>query len=359
MNLDDPAGIDAGDPSGMLAAVEAWPDQWYEGLERARAVPPSELPSAKGIDAVVVCGVGGSGIAGDVLRVVAAPRSQVPVVVVRGYEMPAFVGPRTLVFCVSYSGDTAETLAGFEIALEREARLIAVAGPGALAKRAAEANVPLVAPVDGLVPRAAFASLAAAPLVVLERLGLAPGLAPELDATQELVAGLAAEVRRDVPETRNEAKRIARALDGFAVHVWGSQGPLAVAASRWKAQLNENAKLPASSAQLPELAHNEVVGYDLGHPNLDATALVILAAENEDPRVEAVRAAAAEIAAERMGLVAAVAVPGETAVARLVAGVVLGDFVSVYLALLRGVDPASMTAITTLKQAVRSPRGVR
>jgi glucose/mannose-6-phosphate isomerase len=353
LNLDDLASIDAGDPSGMLAAVEAWPDQWYEGLERGRAVAPSELPSAKGVDAVVVCGVGGSGIAGDVVRVTAAPRSQVPVVVVRGYELPAFVGHKTLVFCISYSGATDETLACFDAALKRGARIVAVSGAGELAERAAAAGVRVLAPVEGLLPRAAFPSLALAPLVVLERLGLTPGLGPELEKAQPFVAGLASELRRDVPESQNEAKLIARALDGYAVHVWGTEGPLALAAERWKTQLNENAKLPASAAQIPELAHNEVVGYDPGHPNLDRTALVILAASTDDPRIERVRAAAAEVAASRTALITQVPVPGDGALERLVAAVLLGDFVSVYLALLRGVDPSSMEAITRIKQALR------
>jgi glucose/mannose-6-phosphate isomerase len=337
----------------MLAAVEAWPDQWYEGLERARALAPSELPGAKGIDTVVVCGLGGSGIAGDVVRAIAAPRSPVPVVVVRGFDLPAFVGNKTLVFCVSYSGGTEETLACFDAAMERGARIVAVSGAGELARRAAAGGVPVLAPVEGLVPRAAFPSLALAPLVVLDRMALAPGLSAELDAAQSLIADLAGELRRDVVSEENEAKQIARALEDSMVHVWGSQGILAVAATRWKTQLNENAKLPASAAEIPELAHNEVVSYDLGHENLDRTALVMLASEAEDPRVESIRAAAAEIAATRVKLVTHVAVPGASDIERLAAAVLLGDFVSVYLALLRGVDPTPMEAIVKVKEALR------
>jgi glucose/mannose-6-phosphate isomerase len=359
LNLDDLSSIAAGDPSGMLAAVEAWPDQWYEGLERARGIAASKLPSAKGVDAVAVCGVGGSGVAGQVLRALAGPRSPVPVAVVRSYELPAFVGPKTLVFCVSYSGGTEETLTNFDAALERGARIVAISGPGELARRAGEAGVPVIAPVEGLTPRAAFPSLASVPPALLDRIGLAPGLGLQLDDAQSLIAELVGRLRREMPERSNEAKRIAARLDGHAVHVWGSEGALAVAAERWKTQMNENAKLPASWAALPELAHNEVVGYEDKHPALAETALVILGSAGEDVHISRVRAAAAEMAASRYAVVVQIDVGGATHVARLAAGVVLGDFTSVYLALLRGVDPTPMDAIGRLKAAVTAQGGGR
>lgn len=349
--LDAPDALAAADPAGMLRAVESWPEQWRDAVARTRSIPAGALPEAEALDHVVVCGMGGSAVAGDVLRAVAAPALRVPVVVVRSHELPAFVGPASLVFCVSYSGDTEETIACFEEARARGARLIAVAGGGALGRRAAAAAIPCVEPAPGLQPRAALASLAPPLLVMLDRVGLLPGIGEDLAAAAALTAESVRACRGDVPTARNEAKRLAVSLHGLFPTVWGAEGALSVAATRWKTQLNENAKLPATASALPELGHNEVVGFDPGHPALAQTVVVALRARAEDPRIEARFRATLDLVSPRVAKVEEVVVDGRSALEQTCAAVVLGDFVSVYLAVLRGVDPTPVEAIRRLKEA--------
>src|SRR5437868_13782502 len=202
--------------------------------------------------------MGGSGIAGDVLAAIAAEEGTVPVTVVKGYKLPAWTGPNTLVLCASYSGNTEETLACFDDAVERKARIVAIATGGALAERARAHSVASVTPVEDMQPRQALASLAAITLVVAEQLSLLGDLATSIVETGDLLERQVAVYGRDVPTGNNDAKKIAGLLDGKVPLVWGQEGVLAVAAQRWRTQLNENAKVAAFSSSLPELDHNEI-----------------------------------------------------------------------------------------------------
>jgi glucose/mannose-6-phosphate isomerase len=173
--LDDPEALAAADPSDFLKAVEGLPAQLDEAIGLAGAV--DGLPPAAGLTAIAVLGMGGSGISGELCRSVLAPLAPVPVVTIRDYDLPAWVGPDTLVFAVSYSGDTEETLSAFRQAAERGARLVAVTTGGALAREADAGGYPAVVVPGGLMPRAALGYVGVPPLVVCSRLGLAPGLA--------------------------------------------------------------------------------------------------------------------------------------------------------------------------------------
>jgi glucose/mannose-6-phosphate isomerase len=349
IDLDDTAALSAGDPSDMLGAVTRAPRQWREGIERAEAV--QGLPSVDGVRAVVACGMGGSGIAGDVLAAVAAARMRVPVAVVKGYTLPAYIGPETLVLAISYSGNTEETLSCFEQAQEKKARIIAISTGGKVAERAAAAKIPHVRPVEGLQPRAALYSLAVIPLVLLGRMGLLDA-APELDAVERLLEEQVGALEAGVPAEKNEAKRLAHQLDGYLPLVWGQEGELAVAALRWRCQFNENAKMPAFDRVLPELDHNELAGYDPGLPELGRVALIVLRTDGEHPRIAKRVDASLGVMRDRVGLAEQGWALGGSPLERLMSVALLGDFVSVYLALLRGVDPTPVDVIERLKRAL-------
>ncbi|MGH2829187.1 MAG: SIS domain-containing protein, partial [Actinomycetota bacterium] len=158
--------------------------------------------------------------------------------------------------------------------------------------------------------------------------------------------------RREVPLAQNPAKRIAAAIDGRLPVVWGSEGTQTVAAVRWKSQLSENAKLPASAAMLPELCHNDIVGLHHGHPTLRDAILLVLRIEGGHPGADARLKAAVSLVEEQFGAVEIVSVGGSTPLERLIDSIVLGDFVSVYAAILRGVDPTPIEAIARLKAAL-------
>jgi len=348
IDLDDLASIEQHDPHDALGVVERTSEQWREAMARARAA--TGLPTKHGITAIIYCGMGGSGIAGDVLCAIAATSSSVPAAVCKGYRLPAWVNQNTLVICASYSGNTEETLACFDQALERRCRIVALTCGGQLAERARASGVCTIVPVEGLQPRQALASLAAPALIVAQQLGLLPDCSADLAETEGMLAGRAKELGRSAPAETNEAKRVALALHGKIPLVWGQEGVLAVAAERWRAQLNENAKVPAFSSVLPELDHNEIVGYAEGTSGLRDVAIVALRSPGEDGRIVRRIDATLERAREFVGEAVEARATGESPLARLMSAIILGDFVSVYLAVLRGVDPTPVDAIEELKR---------
>jgi glucose/mannose-6-phosphate isomerase len=230
--------------------------------------------------------------------------------------------------------------------------MIAVATGGRLAEVAHAHAFPCVVPAAGMQPRAAFPYLAAAVLVVLQRLGVLPDLTGELVEVDEVLREQTVRCGRDVAASDNPAKQIATALNGRMPVVWGQDGHLAVAATRWKTQLNENAKVPAFASTLPELNHNEVVGLGPGAADADGLAIAALRAPNEDPRMSRRADAALNVARERGATTIEAHVHGVSGLAQLASAVQLGDLSSVYLAVSRGVDPTPVEAIERLKAEV-------
>ncbi len=351
VDLDDPAALAAADPEGMLAEVAALGSQLRRGFQTAAAVP--DLPSGTGVREVVVCGMGGSGVAGDVTRALYADRLGVPVVVVKGYRLPEFAGRDTLVFAVSFSGNTEETLAAYAEATERGCRVVAVSAGGELAARAAEDDAAYVpVPPEVPMPRAAIGYLATAPLGVLDAVGLVPPAGEEvLRAAGELDA-LAGELGPGATTATNEAKAMAGWIGGRTPVIWGSEGIAEAAALRWRTQVNENAKGPAFWNALSELDHNEIEGWAAGSGA--PYALVVLRHGGEHPRT-APRLEATLAAIQGSGLEhQEVWARGGSPLAQLFSLVMLGDFASAYLGILRGVDPMPVPVLMSLKERLRS-----
>jgi len=354
-DLDDPEELAAADPSDFLRTVEALPAQLGEAIGLARAA--AGLPPAEGLKVIAVLGMGGSGISGELCRSVLAPLAPVPVVTIRNYDLPAWVGPDTLVFAVSYSGDTEETLSAFRQAAARGARIVAVTTGGALAEEAGAGGYPAVLVPGGLMPRAALGYVGMPPLVVCGRLGLAPGLDASLDEAVEVTARRAAECHRSIPVSSNPAKALAARLVGCLPLVWGSEGVAGAAAYRLKGQLNENAKVLAGWATFPELNHNEVVGLYRsggdGAPNPAPLGVVVLRHEGEPPRTARRIDVTRSLVSGSVEFVEDVWARGSSPLARLLDLVTAGDHASTYLGIARGVDPAPIAAIDTLKAALR------
>ena len=346
--LDDAAALLAADPGGMLGAVTALPSHCREGYGAGRSAP--DLPSAEGATTIAYCGMGSSAIGGEVLAALATPRLRLPVAVVRTSELPEWVGPHTLVVASSYSGTTGETLALFEEAIERGCRVVVVTSGGELARRAEELELGRVLVPGGFMPRAAFGYMTVGALGALETMGVLPPLAADVDeAVLELesVVGLEGP---GVPAATNPSKRLALAIGERVPVVWGAEGIGAVAAERWKTQLNENAKVPAFAASMPELDHNEVVGWSPGAGS--RFAVVALRHEGEPADVAARFGPSIEIAGASGALTHEVWAHGRSALARLLTLVQAGDLVATYLGLARGVDPSPIEAIVRLKRTL-------
>jgi glucose/mannose-6-phosphate isomerase len=348
IDLDDEGALRAGDPGGMLEAVSRLTEFCREGHRLGRGA--AGMPASDGVTAVVSCGMGGSGVAGDAIRALYMDRLRVPFVVVRNPSLPAFCGPGTLVVASSYSGGTAETLACFEEAVRRGCSVIAVSSGGELAARAAELGVAQVSVPAGFMPRAAFGYLALGCIGALETIGLVDPVGDELDESLDTLEPLGATLGPAVPTSVNPAKRLAAAIGPRVPVVWGAEGFAAVAAARWKTQFNENGKVPAFASTLPELDHNEVVGW-----SRDQGARFFLVALRHDAEHEdvAVRFAPSIDIARSAGIAAEqVWAQGRSALAKLLSLVMIGDFTATYLGLARGEDPTPIDAIARLKQAL-------
>jgi glucose/mannose-6-phosphate isomerase len=345
--VEAPAG--APDVDGMWAVTAGLPEQVAAAAETARAV--GSLPSADGVTAVVCFGMGGSGIGADVLAAIAAPELPVPVIVVKDYACPALVGPSTLVFASSYSGNTEETLAATGEAIDRGARVVAITTGGALAGLAGAAGVPVVGLPDVPWPRCAFGAVSAVPLVVLERLGLLPSAGAEIDAAlaqlrrrrDALVAAGSTSVAATV------ARQIGRTIP--LIHGGGALG--AAAALRWKCQINENPKSPAFASTQPELCHNEICGWGQ-HGDITRQILTVVALRHgyEHPQVARRFEYVAELLDEVVSAVVEVRAEGAGRLAQLLDLALIGDFVALHLSAAEGVDPGPIPVLMDLKAAM-------
>jgi glucose/mannose-6-phosphate isomerase len=350
--LDDMSAIARTDRSGMLLQVAAIPAQIRDAWTRSRAL---DLPGRHGqATGVAVLGMGGSAIGGDLVRAIWSDRLRLPLEVVRGYELPAWVGPDTLVVASSYSGRTEETLAAVETAFVRRCPVAVITTGGPLGAVAAKASLPLLGFPGGGQPRAAVGHAVMLLAGLLERAG-----ALELDAGEVEAGAAAAEAALtawgpDIPTEANLAKQLAWSILDRLPVITGA-GHLAAVARRWKTQLNENAKTMAVWDELPEADHNTIVGHPQPDATLDHQLHVLLASEQDHPRNVLRMELSGELLAESGISSQRVALPGATRLESALAGVVLGDLVSCYLAILVGRDPTPVDAIVRLKASMAPP----
>lgn len=339
------------DTLGLRDAVLGLGDQVAEAVAVGEAI--ERLPVGEEIANIVVLGMGDSGIVGDVVATVGDLFLPVPVVVVKGEDAPSFVAEDTLVVAVSHSGDTEETLQAAEEAAASGGRLLVVATGGQLLANAdgwgaAVAPVPATFPA----PRAAVGAMAVPVLVALERMGIFPG-------AHGWIAAAADQLRRraDVlASDRSPAAALARRIGRTLPIVYGAGAVGRVASTRWKTQINVNAKTPAFANALPELGHNELVGWGQhGDVTRQVFQMVFLRHEEEHHqharRFEALQLLLEEVVAD----VHTVEAEGEGALAQLLDLVLVGDMVSLELAAQEGLDPGPTPALDELKRVLSDP----
>jgi len=348
-DLDDRASYQRLDPNGMLDFAVDFPSQ-VEAAARIgrRFAPPGSLRNPSGL---VIAGMGGSAVVGDFLARLLEDRSPVPAAVCRNYEIPRFVGPRTLFIASSHSGNTEETLSAAARAKRRGARILCICTGGKLAEFARRNKLPLLAipQTDPPMPPRAALGYSLIPLVVLlGSLGLYPGAASQLREALPLLKRLRDRIGPDVPMRRNRAKTLATQLFGKLPWVQGTAGVMSAAAYRWRCQFNENSKVLAYSSEYPELNHNEVVGWELPRARAREVRVIVLHGPRELRRIRARVDITQEMIARKTH-VHAIEAEGRSALAQLMWTVYLGDFVSLYLAFLNRVDPSSIDAIDELK----------
>lgn len=330
----------------MWGATVGLPEQVEAAVSAARGLV--HLPDHERVENVVVLGMGGSGIAGDVLMAVAAPFMPVPVTVVKGYEPPDYVGTGSLVFAMSFSGNTEETLEAAAGAYEAGASLILVTGGGELARLAGEWDVPVVPVPTGIPqPRAALGAMAVPPLVLLEEIGLFPGALQWVDQAVDQLRR-----RRDeLARSGSLAEAVARQIGRTIPLVHSSQDLGAAAALRWKAQINENAKCPAFFNVYPELCHNELAGWGQhGDATRQLITLINLRHDAEHPQVSRRFDLVVDVLREVVADVVEVRAAGEGDLAQLFDLALIGDFVSLHLAANEGIDPGPIPVLDEIKR---------
>jgi glucose/mannose-6-phosphate isomerase len=336
----------------MLDLAFGLPEQMEAALVAASDL--QGLPEHDTIENVVILGMGGSGMAGDVATAIAGPFMPVPVIVQKGYAPPQFVNEHSLVFAVSCSGNTEETVESATMAGFDGARMVVVSQGGELADLAAGWGAVHI-PVDPTIPqpRAAFGALTVPVLLVLEQVGLFPGATGWItEAIDQLRRA------RDELRTSGRAAELASRLAGTTPVIYGGGSLGEVAALRWKNQCNENAKVPAFSGTVPELTHNEICGWEPDRP-IDRShfRLVLLRHDSEHPQIGRRFDYLRELAGPVVGGIEEVWAEGEGALAQLADLVLVGDVVSIELAYQLGIDPGPVEVLAELKRRLAEPDG--
>lgn len=339
------------DQTDMLGRVVAFPQQmeaaWKIGLEFA---PRVDALRGKLYERVVVCGMGGSAIGGDLARSFLGERAKVPIISCRDYFLPPNLARGALVIASSYSGNTGETLSAYEGARAHAAAVVAITSGGELAQRCSRDNVPVCTIPGGMPPRAAIGLSLFPMLQVLRAAGVATF--EDKEYTEALSA---AKDRCDAyaPDQRdNAAMETARDLHKRTAFVYAAPGLLEGVARRWSCQMNENAKTLAHFAFFPELNHNEIVGWQVGESLMKNAVIVSLEDREDHPMTRRHADVGLSLMEPFAAKIERLETPGGGRLARMLCMMLLGDFTSVYLAYLNGVDPTPVAKIDALKKSL-------
>lgn len=345
--LDQPDRWKAVDPRSMYSLVESFPDQITAAAGRALE---AKLPDAKNVRAVVVTGLGGSAIAGDLVQSIVGPQLRVPLIVNRDYDLPGFVDSTSMVIACSYSGNTEETNSAYMQAHRAKASILCITSGGDLESAAKSNGHPVLSLPGGLPPRAALGYSLPTLLVALQRMGLVTDIGGSIEETVGLLRSLNKRYGVSVPESDNPAKKLAGSLFGKTVAIYGSSAIMGAVAFRWRTQIEENSKNLAFHHVLPEMNHNEIVGWRYPEDVLRGTGVALLRDRQDHPQVQRRFELTREILAGKAGVLHEIWSEGKSPLDRVLSMIFLGDYVSLYMAYLNGADPTPVETIDYLKK---------
>ena len=355
VDLDDLQIYQQLDMSGMLGHLRQFPAQCHQAWER---VLKFDLPRQYStIDKVIILGMGGSAIGGDIVRRLTLAESKVPVWVHRDYGLPSLVDENTLVIASSYSGNTEETLSAFAEALKTPAKKLVLTTGGKLRHMAEKGDIPVFVIDYQAPPRAAFPH-SFIPLVgIFQKIGLLADKSTNLQETLQILNNLFKDFAETTPTVSNPAKQLATKLWGHLATIYGAD-ILSEVAQRWKAQLNENSKTWAFFELFPELNHNTAVGYEFPLQVKKEIFVVLLHSTSFHPRIQLRYEATAKLL-DRAGIsYELVQARGESTLAQIMSLVFWGDFISFYLAILNRVDPTPVDSIDFVKDYLAWSTGI-
>lgn len=341
------------DSLSMREAVTGLPLQMETALDNVTRSDMGMLRSYSGISNVVVAGMGGSGIIGDVLSAVVTGNCPVPVSVCKSYDPPAYVDDRTFFIALSFSGNTEETVEAMKSAYRRGAKIMAVSGGGTIAEMAADWGIPWFR-VDNAIPqpRAAIGALFVPPYVAMETAGLVPDAISSLKDAIEQLKRRAAQANE--PGGIAMVSSAAKLVAGHIPLIWGSAGLGMVAASRLRTQINENAKAIAMSSTVPESCHNELAGWgQLGDVTRQLVAVVAMRDVGESEAMIRRYDFLREVVSESVSGIIELYAEGNTATARMFDLIFLGDLISLEVARIEQIDPGPVPVLDKMKRYLR------
>jgi glucose/mannose-6-phosphate isomerase len=346
--LDEISEIRKIDKSNMLSFCTEASKHYAEAARIAKKVSISYSKPAN----IVVAGMGGSAISGELLKDWTRDKGPVPIEVSREYSLPAYANKNTLVFVTSYSGETEESLSAFLDAIKRKCMTVCISSGGILQEFAEKLNIPHLRVPVGMAPRATLPYLFMPLPILLEKIGLVSDVTPEISETTNALRRVSAANSPEKPLKDNVAKSLASNICGTIPVVYGF-GFYRAVAQRLKTQFNENSKVPAKWESFPELNHNEIVGWE-GVRQLAQCFSVILIRADDEPEVMRQRIETTkELIRKKSVKVFEIHSLGKSTLAKMLSTIVIGDFTSVYLAILRKVDPTPVKTIALLKERMK------
>ena len=336
------------DKAHMLDGLARFPEQIKEALTIAEAVQRFNFLK---IDNVVVAGMGGSAISGDIMLSLFRDKLDVPLIVNREYDLPKWVNKDTLVICISYSGNTDETLSSFKIASQKKCKILCISTGGKLQDLAEKRGIPFIKIPAGIQPRAATAYLLFPSIIFLKKIGLLKtAIETDIEETIAVTTDFVTLNKKEVPEENNLAKQLAKKIFNTIpqIYGWGVYTPIAI---RWRHQLNENSKIIARCDIVPECNHNDIVGWS-GNPDISKQFSCILFRDKDEETIDMKTRLnfMRDLFHNTAGNVIEVSPKGKNQLAKMMYLMCLGDFTSCYLAVLRGINPSPVDIITELKK---------
>lgn len=335
------------DPKGMRNLILNFPKQVEEAIAIGTAAKIKI--KTKNIEQIIISGLGGSAIGGDLIRAYFADKCDVPVLVNRHYYFPEFVGKNSLVIISSYSGNTEETTASYKDAIKRKAKIFCITSGGEVEKMAKKYKHPYIKIPGGFPPRAALGYSFFPMLIALSNLGFIKSQKKEIKETLELLKELSARYS-DHTSPENQALSLAKKIQGKLSLIYSAADKFDTVNTRWRGQITENAKTLAFGHVFPELNHNEIVGWEVLKDLMKKIHVIILRDKDDYKRIQLRMDITKGIIGDLADGITEIYSEGKSLLARMFSLLYLADWLSFYLAMLNGVDPSPVKKIDFLKE---------
>lgn len=336
------------DKSDMYSVISNMPDQIREAVKLAEGFHVNI--DTESVSSILFAGMGGSAIGGDLVRSILEDECKLPISVVRNYNLPRWAGESTLALITSYSGNTEESLSAYDDAREKGCKIICITTGGKLQELANNDEVPVLIIPAGLPPRGAIAYSSIPWLLIFASLGIIKNRSNDIESMAVELEKVINEYGNYDLERVNLPLSIAKKAVGKIPLIYVSTGAFNVIGKRWVNQIQENAKMLAYTNELPEMNHNEIVGWHLTGQSKESVLPIFIISNNNHPRVNLRFDITSSLAEDKIGEVVRINPADDKLIVQLFSLIVMGDFFSYYLSLLNNVDPGPVDIITELKE---------